>query len=277
MRRSFFNLFSKVIILASALRTSNGLRFETIKQSFSTNLRRAIGSAMIVPLALTQFSNPSFAADQPVYFGVGCFWHVQHEFVETEKKVLNRNDDQLTSVTGYAGSTRLGKDTNRPTSKGLVCYHNMMGVGDYGSLGYGEVVQVTVPEESYPAFAKEYFSLFGSDLERPDKGDRGSEYRSLVGIPGGVESKLYPFLESAAKEKGLKLVPGKGEDPDTLGKKTVWVMDSDKYPFQQAEIYHQFHDGFMPGEQYPQGYNSLAKGALTRGLIKPTGCPDALF
>ena len=27
-----------------------------------------------------------------VYFGSGCFWHVQHEFVEAERKYLSRND-----------------------------------------------------------------------------------------------------------------------------------------------------------------------------------------
>lgn len=95
----------------------------------------------------------------------------------------------------------------------------------------------------------------------------------------------------------------------------VWVMDSDKFPFRQAEIYHQFHgsyfycfslsviimsirlDGFMPGEQYPESYNSLVQVCVVRtgksciiydcllfklnnkvayrsGAIKSTGCPD---
>jgi peptide methionine sulfoxide reductase MsrA len=38
----------------------------------------------------------------PVYFGVGCFWHVQHEFVQAEKN-MGRSDDQITSRAGYAG------------------------------------------------------------------------------------------------------------------------------------------------------------------------------
>lgn len=33
---------------------------------------------------------------QQVYFGVGCFWHVQHEFIDTERKVLGRQDSELT-------------------------------------------------------------------------------------------------------------------------------------------------------------------------------------
>ena len=83
-------------------------------------------------------------------------------------------------------------------------------------------------------------------------------------------------------------------------------MDSTKFPFYQAEIYHQFHgiicyltkkeyhhhhilntltltfrvisihcpDGFMAGEQYPESYNALAMKAYTQGRLKETGCPD---
>mmetsp|Transcript_9847 Transcript_9847/g.16227 ORF Transcript_9847/g.16227 Transcript_9847/m.16227 type:complete len:287 (-) Transcript_9847:222-1082(-) len=241
----------------------------------------------IAPIVLAQAWSPVQAAEKqtPVYFGVGCFWHVQHEFVETERKVLGRGDDELTSVAGYAGSTRLGKDTNRPGSPGVVCYHNIMGVGDYGKLGYGEAVQVQLPVSSsgadessqkvYRAFADEYFSLFGADRERPDKGDLGPEYRSLVGLPGGMASPYFAQLQAAADQKGMTLLEGQGEtDKDLLGKKSVWVMDSEKYPFKQAEIYHQFHDGFMPGEQYPQSYNQLVKSARARGAVLSTGCPD---
>jgi hypothetical protein len=75
------------------------------------------------------------------------------------------------------------------------------------------------------------------------QGDRGGEYRSLIGLPGGINGEAFPEVEAAAKKEGLslKLVEGKGDDPDTLGKKIVWVMDTAKYPFIQAEIYHQYH------------------------------------
>ena len=69
-----------------------------------------------------------------VYFGVGCFWHVQHEFVEAEKSILGRSDKQLTSWTGYAGGTKEGNP------KDSVCYHNALFRNDYGKLGHGEVV-----------------------------------------------------------------------------------------------------------------------------------------
>lgn len=134
-----------------------------------------------------------------------------------------------------------------------MCYHNLRGVGDYGRRGFGEVVGLEVPAGSFRAFADEYVSLFGADRERPDKGDRGAEYRSLVGLPGGVKSPLFPQLEAAAKLSGLRLQEGRGNDADTLGSRGLaWVMDSDKFPFRQAEVYHQFHDGFMPGSSTPR-------------------------
>lgn len=88
-----------------------------------------------------------------VYFGVGCFWHIQHEFVEAESKLLGRGDKELTSLTGYAG----GKSTDK---EGRVCYHNFQSIADYGKLGHGEVVGMKIPEDSIADFAKEYFNLF---------------------------------------------------------------------------------------------------------------------
>ena len=37
------------------------------------------------------------------YFGCGCFWHVQHELVNAERYVLQRSDDKLSALAGYAG------------------------------------------------------------------------------------------------------------------------------------------------------------------------------
>ena len=216
--------------------------------------------------------------NRDIYFGVGCYWHVMHEFVQTEQNVLGRGTKEVTSAAGYGGSKLVGKDSNRPDNKkGVVCYHNLMGVGDYGSLGYGEVVGMDLPktEGAMRAFAKEYFSLFKNG-DRPDLGDRGLEYRSLIGLPGGMNSPLFKALEEEAVSAGQKLVAGKGGDTDTSGKKIVWIYDSDEFPFRQAEIYHQFHDGFMPGEQYPQAYNDLAREAYFDGRIEPTGCPDSI-
>jgi len=102
----------------------------------------------------------------------------------------------------------------------------------------------------------------------------GPEYRSLLGLPGGTNSKYFQVIKDAADKKGITLKEGNGNDPDTLGKKMAFVMDSTKFPFYQAEVYHQFHDGFMPGEQYPQSYNSITNKLLVSGQLKYTGCPE---
>jgi hypothetical protein len=97
----------------------------------------------------------------------------------------------------------------------------------------------------------------------------------LIGFPGGVRHPSYPLVEEAATSRGLKLVEGKGNDPDTLGEKMVYVMDSNKFPFYQAEVYHQFHNDFQ-SPPYGKQYNSLSKLAFADGRIKETGCPDRL-
>lgn len=256
----------------------NALVSASISLSLASYSPPVLAASDAAPSASVLLSDTSVSAPRDevsVYFGVGCFWHVQHEFVAAERSILGRGDDQLTSRTGYAGgksvgSIRFGEGVVKPA----VCYHNLQGVADYGSLGHGEVVAMTVPKDKLGAFADEYFGLFGKDLERPDKGDRGGEYRSLLGLPGGSNSPLFKEISAAAEKKGLKLLDGKGNDADTLGKKAVWVMDSDAFPVYQAELYHQFHDGFMPGEQYPEKYNALRQAAMQRGLIARTGCPD---
>jgi len=202
----------------------------------------------------------------PVYFGVGCFWHIQHEFVEAERKLLNRNDDQLTSLTGYAGGRNVDKE-------GRVCYHNFQGIADYGKLGHGEVVGMTIPQSAIGSFAKEYFNLFAANGNRVDPLDLGPEYRSLLGLPGGSKHPSYKEVDAAAQAKGFKLLEGRGNDPDTLGKKVVWVMDSEKFPFYQAEVYHQFHNDFQ-SPPYGKDYNNLVKAAFLDKKVKDVGCPD---
>lgn len=126
-------------------------------------------------LAAPAFAPPAFADEGladgliDVYFGCGCFWHVQHEFVQAERKILKRSDAQLTALSGYAGGRAGKKD-------GKVCYHNALQVSDYGSLGHAEVVRLRIPPSSFRQFAGEYFALFDDKGQRPDQfGDRGPE------------------------------------------------------------------------------------------------------
>lgn len=192
----------------------------------------------------------------------------QHEFVEAERKLLGRGDKELTSLTGYAG----GKSTDK---EGRVCYHNFQSIADYGKLGHGEVVGMKIPESSIGDFSKEYFDLFTPKGERVDPMDRGGEYRSLIGLPGGVKNPRYAEVEAAATAKGMTLEAGKGNDPDTLGKKMVFVYDTAKFPFYQAEVYHQFHNDFQ-SPAYGKKYNDLVKEAVEDGRVKITGCPDRI-
>lgn len=231
-----------------------------------------IGSVIASSSPLT--NNVVYAAEEvdistslvDVYFGVGCYWHIQHEFVEAERKLLNRGDTELTSRTGYAGGTATDKE-------GRVCYHNFSSIADYGKLGHGEVVGMKIPQSSIGDFAKEYFDLFTAKGERVDPMDKGGEYRSLIGLPNGMDNPSYPAVEAAANAKGMTLAMGKGNDPDTLGLKKVFVYDNAKFPFYQAEVYHQFHNDFQ-SPAYGKKYNDLQTLAFDDGRLKITGCPD---
>ena len=54
-----------------------------------------------------------------VYFGCGCFWHVQHEFVEAERKILGRKDAQITARAGTAMPDMCGTLSPAPSQSHL--------------------------------------------------------------------------------------------------------------------------------------------------------------
>lgn len=92
---------------------------------------------------------------------------------------------------------------------------------------------------------------------------------------GGIHHAAFPSMQAVAEKAGFKLVPGKGNDPDTLGKQVVFVYDTQKFPFHQAEVYHQFHNDFQ-SPPYGKAYNEIANQAFEDGRIKITGCPDRI-
>ena len=96
--------------------------------------RGALGTAGVAALGAALPAHAVEEEDVKVYFGAGCFWHVQHEFVLKEAAELGRSGAAFSAVTGYAGGTG--------TERGLVCYHNKRSVSDYGRLGHAEAVQV---------------------------------------------------------------------------------------------------------------------------------------
>ena len=93
----------------------------------------AVASSILVPASAL-----SEETQVEAYFGCGCFWHVQHQFVEAERRILGRNDSELTSRAGYAGGLSGAQN-------GKVCYHNPAHISDYASLGHAEVVRIRVP------------------------------------------------------------------------------------------------------------------------------------
>ena len=265
-----------------------------------------------------------------VYVGMGCFWELQWATTRLELSLFarctggdgptfvnpwNATDGScvaasVTSKVGYAGGTGgLG-------GGGRVCYRCGLGCqDDYDHLGHAEVVQVALEtpqlEQQFRALADAFFHEFtGPDgaRARPDQTmDRGAEYRSVVGWPGGRSSPLWPIFERA-NVHGMELRAGSGDDADLLN--VVWVMDSDLYPFFAGEEFHrasagldrclsllpmplthpdfagsrsalwprtEFHSNFFPspGMPYPSTYiHGLRRAQIEARIIGPTGCPE---
>ena len=85
----------------------------------------------------------------------------------------------------------------------------------------------------------------------------------------------YQTVDVVKEGDKLDFAAGKGDDPDVAA--LTFVMDSEKFPFYQGEVYHQFHDGFKFGEDYPSSYNGLAKKLLASGTVKDQGCPNGML
>ena len=128
--------FYLLLIVPATASLSNGFNsFNSIKKM----VRKTVGILISSSLIASNVNAIDTNEQLPVYFGVGCFWHVQHEFAQTEKKILNRNDLDITSRAGYAGGNSYGdikvNSDNLANGKRQVCYHNLLGTSDYGSLG----------------------------------------------------------------------------------------------------------------------------------------------
>jgi len=238
--------------------------------------RRATCQLLPALAAVALLPQSAVASEDPLvklYFGAGCFWHVQHELVLAESALLGRSGVEFTAVTGYAGGTRVASGKLAGPAGAKVCYHNSQGVADYGKLGHAEAVQVEVPASQVAAISKKYFSLFGAKGVRHDPQDRGGEYRSVLGLPGGEAAPLCKIIVAAAEPTPMRLAPGVGDEGDTLGAKTVLVYDSDRFPFYPAELYHQFHNDFM-GPKYGSAYNNLLPKLYAQKKVGLVGCPD---
>jgi peptide methionine sulfoxide reductase MsrA len=276
---SLFVLYACLLTSVNALSNPLPVRGQLVhgecEQEVSVSSRRSLlknllAASVATATATVAATAPALASDNDkdidVYFGCGCFWHAQHEFVEAERNILGRSDSELTSRAGYAG----GKGGSK---NGKVCYNNGAQVSFYGALGHAEVVSLNIPSSTFPQFAAEYFKLFDKNGYRPDQaGDRGLEYRNVVGIPGGSQSEYAKLLIETSKQYGDKLdfakggmAKGGGSDPDARGLAFV------------GEQYHQFHDGFNWGENYPGSYNGLAAQLAKENKLGVSDCPNGLL
>jgi len=188
-----------------------------------------------------------------VYFGAGCFWHVQKVINQAEEDLFGRSGANITGITGYAG----GEDNS-----GEICYTN------YGGKGHTEVVALRLPVDRLADFAKVVWSSLFINGERSDNVNKGAEYRAAVGFPGGAggSPEILAVIDSAQDERMALLQPGAGNDDDSLGTRRVYVYDSAAFPFHQAELYHQFHD-------YQGQYR---KQLLDGGRLRALDCPSEL-
>lgn len=205
-----------------------------------------------------------------VYLGNGCFWERQKAYVDIELNSFRRPGANVSALVGYAG----GSPADR------VCYHHRGSQSDvYSHLGHAEAVAVELrgnadeQQQQLSELARDFFGSFGGDLQRPDPMDHGSEYRNVVGIPGGVSGALYPTF-AAQNSRRMVLQGGAGGESDIRG--TVWVMDTADFGFFRGEQYHQFHSNFF-GEGYGSSYlHDLRRLQIDLGKIPPTGCPSGV-
>jgi len=223
-----------------------------------------------------------------VWFGEGCFWERQYPYTLIEldpKGPFHRNNRTVTSVAGYAGSRIMS------IPSGQVCYETATNVSlDYGELGYAESVRISLDhgleKKQFRALVNDFFNSFNATkagFQRPDPQDKGMPYRTMVGIPGGINGSLFHVLEAANVPRGpynltMNLVADKeGSVQDKFN--TVFIMDSKRFPFFKAEQYHQFHsDIFRHGTFYPDWYRTdLWELQISLGKIPfggSTRCPD---
>jgi hypothetical protein len=196
-----------------------------------------------------------------LYFGAGCFWHVQHELVLAEQALLSRKGAELTAMTGYAGGSKVASGKGGAT----VCYHNPKNIGDYGTLGHAEAVEVTIPASRVGDFAQSFFSIFGRQGMRHDPQDRGGEYRSVLGLPGGQASPLYAAIAAAAAGTPMRLVSGVGDEGDTLAARSVLVYDSKAFPFYQVPHFEPKTHAGSAGASFCMVLERAQVTDLTRG------------
>lgn len=225
-----------------------------------------------------------------VYLGNGCFWHTQYDLYTVEMAPpFNRSTSTATARAGYGGSVGNGTDQH------MVCY--ITGPDwttpcppgtyyGYPGLAYAEAAQVVLDKDAklaaaqFAALVVKYFESYqldpdGKTWDRLDPNDAGRDYRSIVGIPGGVKGPLFAVL-AAHNKHNMTLTQGHGgEVTDSADEGIVYVYDTLLFPFYRAQNFHQYHTNDVLGRPLPPSYTSTARNAaVSRKWINPT-CAEA--
>lgn len=81
--------------------------------------------------------------------------------------------------------------------------------------------------EQYADLIKDFFGSFvvgPGGASRPDPGDVGAQYRSVLGLPGGKASPLWPLVLKH-NNHNMTLTWGKGGDDDSFNAVFVCELD----------------------------------------------------
>ena len=136
-------------------------------------------------------------------------------------------------------------------------------------------MKINVPKLKIADILKKYFESFvqidTKIWEREDYFDLGPGYRALIGMKGGMKNNFVMNLIKQVDPHNTTFKIGKGSDSDTLGKNTVYIYDSDKFEFHQAELCLQFHNN-QTGT-YPKQYHDIKTILTSDGKLKKTNCP----
>ena len=75
--------------------------------SASPSLAAVTGAASGAGVSADSASSSTDSGDNttPIYFGNGCFWGRQKDFVDVEK-ALGREGGKISAITGYAGGAK---------------------------------------------------------------------------------------------------------------------------------------------------------------------------
>ncbi len=96
----------------------------------------------------------------------------------------------------------------------------------------------------------------------------------MIGVPGGLKG-TYSSQIKQSNIHNMTLLMGTGsKDLDTFDTNSVYVYDSDVFPFTQAELCMQFHDDppALRGP-FPSSYHNLKQVLISNSRLHPTSCP----